>query len=273
MRQEWLGPAEMARRLGVSPKALRVYESRDLVAPLRTAKGWRVYGPVQAARLHQILALKALGLSLSRIGEVLAGDLASLDAVLAVQEQALELHRNAAARALSLVATARATLQRNGALSLDALTTLTKETVMSDPLKLDDPAFGAAFKPLIDRHFNPEDQEALDLPSRGADADMDGYDQEAVSREWEALFAEARRLHDRGDETSARAFELARRWRALVDLFSGGDAGQDQKARAVWTDAMADPDLAPRLPVGPEIFAFVGRISARIAAKSPPAVR
>ena len=33
----FLSPAETARRLGVSAKALRLYESRGLVAPLRAA--------------------------------------------------------------------------------------------------------------------------------------------------------------------------------------------------------------------------------------------
>lgn len=93
MGEQWFGPAEMAKRLGVSPKALRVYEREGLVKPLRTAAGWRAYGPEQAARLHQVLALKALGLPLKRIGELLAGRLAKLDAVLDLQERALLVRR------------------------------------------------------------------------------------------------------------------------------------------------------------------------------------
>lgn len=50
--------AEVARRLGVSGKALRLYEARGLVRAGRTAAGWRVYGPEQIARRHPILALK-----------------------------------------------------------------------------------------------------------------------------------------------------------------------------------------------------------------------
>jgi DNA-binding transcriptional MerR regulator len=64
-----LSPAETAKRFGISIKALRLYEQRGLLKPLRAANGstgaaWRVYGPDQVARLHQILALKRLGLSL-----------------------------------------------------------------------------------------------------------------------------------------------------------------------------------------------------------------
>ena len=71
--ERWFGPAEMAQRLGVSPKALRVYERSGLVRPHRTDAGWRVYGPDQQARLHQVLVLKRLGLTLARIGELLSG--------------------------------------------------------------------------------------------------------------------------------------------------------------------------------------------------------
>ena len=77
----------MAERLGVSPKALRVYERAGLVRPHRTDAGWRAYGPDQQARLHQVLVLKRLGLTLARIGELLSGRLKSLDAVLAVGRQ------------------------------------------------------------------------------------------------------------------------------------------------------------------------------------------
>jgi hypothetical protein len=42
-------PAETARRLNVSTKALRLYERLSLVEPLRTRTGWRTYGPSQMA--------------------------------------------------------------------------------------------------------------------------------------------------------------------------------------------------------------------------------
>jgi hypothetical protein len=35
-----------------------------------------------------------------------------------------------------------------------------------------------------------------------------------------------------------------------------------QKAMGVWKDAMANPSTAPKLPLNPEIFAFIGRAQA-----------
>src|SRR4051812_44378644 len=67
-----LSPTETASRFGVSVKALRLYERRGLLTPLRSESGWRTYGPDQIARLHQILALKRLGLPLAGIAQLLA---------------------------------------------------------------------------------------------------------------------------------------------------------------------------------------------------------
>lgn len=62
--------ADVARRTGLSARALRFYEARGLVAPLRTASGRRVYGAGELERLHQLLAFKRAGLSLARIKQL-----------------------------------------------------------------------------------------------------------------------------------------------------------------------------------------------------------
>ncbi len=87
----FLSPSEAAGQLGVSPKALRLYEQRGLVAPVRTAAGWRAYGPGEMARAAEVAALRALGLSLAQIARVLEGDPASLETALAAHQAALEV--------------------------------------------------------------------------------------------------------------------------------------------------------------------------------------
>jgi DNA-binding transcriptional MerR regulator len=75
----FLSPSEAARRLGISTKALRLYEQRGLIAPGRTSAGWRAYGPAEIARATDIVELRALGLSLSEVVRILAGDAQTLD--------------------------------------------------------------------------------------------------------------------------------------------------------------------------------------------------
>lgn len=82
-------PAEAARRLGVSTKALRIYEEHGLIAPPRTASGWRTYGPAEINRATEIATLRALGLSLAQVGQVLKGDAQSLPRALALHQEAL----------------------------------------------------------------------------------------------------------------------------------------------------------------------------------------
>jgi DNA-binding transcriptional MerR regulator len=87
---QYLNPSEAARRLGVSAKALRLYEQRGLVAPVRTAAGWRAYGPDEMARAGEIAALRALGLSLAQVARVLKGEAQGLEPALAAHQASLE---------------------------------------------------------------------------------------------------------------------------------------------------------------------------------------
>jgi DNA-binding transcriptional MerR regulator len=86
----FLSPSEAAKRLGVSAKALRLYEQRGLIAPVRTAAGWCAYGPDEMARVAEIAALRELGLSLSQVARVLEGCSESLEPALAAHQAALE---------------------------------------------------------------------------------------------------------------------------------------------------------------------------------------
>ena len=87
---QFLNPSAAAQRLGVSAKALRLYEQRGLVSPRRTAAGWRAYGPDEIARVAEIIALRALGFSISQIARVLGDDPLGLEPALAAHEATLE---------------------------------------------------------------------------------------------------------------------------------------------------------------------------------------
>ena len=87
---QFLNPSEAAKRLGVSTKALRLYERRGLVMPVRTAAGWRTYGPAEMARAAEIAALRTLGLSLAQVARVLSGDQQCLEPALATHQATLE---------------------------------------------------------------------------------------------------------------------------------------------------------------------------------------
>lgn len=87
---EYLRPSQAAKKLGVSQKALRLYERRGLIAPLRDAAGWRTYGPDDMARAETIAKLRSLGISLAQIARVLEGGPEDLELVLAARRSSLE---------------------------------------------------------------------------------------------------------------------------------------------------------------------------------------
>jgi len=249
-----LSAAEAAQALGVSTRALRLYEQKGLVRPARTAAGWRAYGPEALTRLHQVLALKGLGLSLARIAELLQGRLCSLETVLDLQEEALSLRRAETERALRLVRRAKAVLASGASLSVDDLTTLTRETVMTEPF--DEQAMKQVFEPLIGKHYDPEVLKALATRV---------YNQAEVTQAWQAVIAEAEAAHAKGDPTTPEAKAVALRWQALVDQFTGGDADIAARNKAMWEEAFSDPERAARLPFSAELTRFIHR--AKLAAQ------
>jgi DNA-binding transcriptional MerR regulator len=86
---QFLNPSQAAERLGVSAKALRLYEQRGLIVPARTSAGWRAYGPAEMSVGAEIVALRGLGLSLAQVAAVLGGDPECLELALAEHEKML----------------------------------------------------------------------------------------------------------------------------------------------------------------------------------------
>jgi DNA-binding transcriptional MerR regulator len=121
---QFLNPSEAAIRLGVSAKALRLYEQRGLIAPLRTAAGWRTYGPGEMARAAEIAALRALGLSLAQVARALGGDAQSLEPALSAHQSMLEGRVRQLADALEKVRRLRADLRRGQAPAANELARL-----------------------------------------------------------------------------------------------------------------------------------------------------
>ena len=112
---QFLNPAAAARRLGISTKALSLYEQRGLITPVRTTAGWRTYGPAEMARTAEIVDLRALGLSLAQVGRVLDGDPQSLEPALAAHQATLEGQARQLGETVEKVRTLRAELAQGQA--------------------------------------------------------------------------------------------------------------------------------------------------------------
>jgi DNA-binding transcriptional MerR regulator len=237
--------AETARLLGLTVKALRVYERYGLVRAQRTAAGWRVYGPNELLRLHQVVWLKRLGLKLNQIGAILLDEGADLDKLLALQEEVLLDRKHSIAQALRLVGKARAKLATGESLSADELIALTKETAMTREV----PDWVKKTAPLVDRHLSEGDKEEL----------TKRYD--AVA--WERVIAEAKSLLGT-DPAAPAALAFARRWKELAAAVTGGDQQVTARLTNISRDAWANPQTAQTFPVTPDVLAFAKAAVAKL---------
>jgi DNA-binding transcriptional MerR regulator len=130
---ESLDIAEVARLTGLTSRALRFYEARGLVTPLRTASGRRHYGPAELGRLHQIMAMKRAGLTLGQIQKIGAGRRIDLAQLIAAQLRSLDERQHEIEAARSLLSSILSRLDRSEPIDVATFCSLIRqgETVMS----------------------------------------------------------------------------------------------------------------------------------------------
>ena len=118
--------SDVIRRTGLTARALRFYEARGLVQPLRTASGRRLYGPGELTRLNHVVVLKAAGFSLADIGRILAGRAADLGRLISAQVDALEARQAGLIEAKRLLLSAKSRIDRGEPLDAATLCSLIK---------------------------------------------------------------------------------------------------------------------------------------------------
>jgi DNA-binding transcriptional MerR regulator len=131
---ESLDIAEVARLTGLTSRALRFYEARGLVAPVRCASGRRHYAPAELERLHQVMAMKRAGLTLGQIEKLSGGRKTDLAKLIAVQLQSLDERRSEIDAARSLLSSILSRLDRSEPVDVATFCSLIRqgETVMSE---------------------------------------------------------------------------------------------------------------------------------------------
>lgn len=200
--------SEVARRTGLTPRALRFYEARGLVRPLRTGAGRRLYGPGELARLHAVVALKRAGFPLSAIGRMLAGRSLDLGRLIAAQLGEVDARAAELAAARALLLTVQSRIDRGEPIDVATFCSLirTGEGQMEEQ----------RWKSVTDRYFTPEQK--ADFAKQMAQLPPD-FSQEDYSAKWKDLGSRIKAalpLDPRSDR--ARAF-LAE-WKALLAPFT-----------------------------------------------------
>lgn len=200
---------EVVRRTGLTSRALRFYEARGLITPLRTHSGRRLFGPGELERIHRIVALKKAGLSLGDIKRLFDRKPIDLQALLGAQRARLAEQAGEIASAIALIDSALSRIGRGEPLDAATLCSLIRdgETVMTNQAQ--------AWKDVVDRYYTPEEQAEWRQRMAGAPE----FNQEAYLDQWRALSARIEAALPL-DPASEAALAFVREWFTLLEPFS-----------------------------------------------------
>jgi DNA-binding transcriptional MerR regulator len=234
------------QRSGLSRRALRVYEEKGLVRPERSANGYRVWPREAVERLHHVRLLQALGLSLSRIAELLSQRSPRWRETLAMQEDWLAGSAEQTRDALARVRRAKAALDAGAAVETEDILKLIADANAQPETKMSDEFFA--------RYYSPEQRNWLKKhPASEAE-------RKTAEKAWENVYADAERLKH-SDPAGPEAQALIKRWDALVAAFTLGNAGIEASLRKLHQDRENWPkEMKQMMPVlSPEASAFVAK--------------
>jgi DNA-binding transcriptional MerR regulator len=199
--------AEVARLTGLTSRALRFYEARGLVAPLRTASGRRHFGPAELERLHQIVAMKRAGLTLAQIQAMTAGRRLDLRSIVIAQIEVLSDREREIAGARALLETILSRIDRSEPIDVATFCSLIRQGDIAMPQdKWDE---------LTSRYMSPNQKEALRQSVAALPAD---FDNAAHNAKWKDLSDRIKAALPM-DPASPRAQAFLDEWDELIRPF------------------------------------------------------
>jgi DNA-binding transcriptional MerR regulator len=229
--------SQVARRTGLSVRALHHYEEKGLLPPpARSDGGYRLYGETELMRLHHIVCLKSLGLSLEEIRACLAAEAPTLAEALARQVERL---REAIVRQHELLAR----LERAAAQAAKG-ETIDMETLIDN----------IEASTLMEKYFSNEQRKAIETRASalGAERIRD------VELAWPDVIDGMRTaMKLEKDPATVEVQMLARRWRMLVREFTGGDPGIQRAMNVMFREDAST--MQARTGIDPALMAYACR--------------
>jgi DNA-binding transcriptional MerR regulator len=216
MKTESLKVGELAKRTGLTVRALHHYDEIGLVKPSgHTDSGHRLYTGRDVGRLQQVLSLRQLGFSLEEIRDCLDRSRFAPIEVIRLQIARLRLQIERQQALCTRLESIAARLERAGDVSTDDFLQTIEEMTM------------------IENDYTPE--QLGYLKNR---AQLVGEERiQQVQQEWPVLIAQVRAEMEKGTDPTAReVLELARRWVGLINEFTGGNPGIERSVGRLWNE-------------------------------------
>lgn len=198
---------DVARRTGLTSRALRFYEARGLVTPLRTHSGRRLYGAAELEQLNRVLALKRAGLTLAQIERLTRGRSVPLAALIDAQLAVIAERTAELAEARALLLSVKSRIDRGEPVDAETFCSLIRheELTMSKQ----------QWDKVSDQYLSPEAKAdfAASQPKTPAD-----FDQAAYSAKWADLGRRAKAVIPLGAD-SPEAQAIYDEWQELLAPF------------------------------------------------------
>jgi DNA-binding transcriptional MerR regulator len=243
MPSEPLKVGELARRIGLTIRTLHHYDEIGLLKPsLHTDVGHRLYTAGDVARLQQVLSLRQLGFSLEEIKDCLDrpgfSPLEIIGLHLARLREQIELQRKLCERLEVIAAHFRTAEQVSAEEFLQAIEVM-------NMVRIED-------------YYTAEQLESLRRRREEAAAAGDDITSRGTA-DWAELLEQYRLEMERGtDPADPRLQALEQRRQALVNAFSGGDAGIEQSLERLWTEQ--GDNLCQHFGMDPKVIEYLGKV-------------
>jgi DNA-binding transcriptional MerR regulator len=243
---------DVCQRTGLTSRALRFYEARGLLHPLRTHSGRRLYGPGEMQRIQQILALKRAGLSLAKIAALTSRAPLDLAALIDAQLALIDRREAELQEARALLTTVKSRIDRGE--PVDAATFCSLIRHGDRIMETED------WKRVADRYFSPEEQARW--AERMADVPGD-FDPAAYNRQWAELGARVAAAMPLGAD-SAEAGALYDEWQKLLEPFTRVASPEMMQGATRLYERMGEwQSEMPNAPFSAEVFAFIQEVGQR----------
>jgi DNA-binding transcriptional MerR regulator len=242
MRFEALKVGELARRTGLTVRTLHHYDEIGLLRPsLHTESGHRLYAAGDVARLHQVVSLRQLGFSLEEVRDCL--DRPGFSPL-----EVIGLH---VARLREQIA-----MQRGLCQPLEALA---EHFRAAGEVSADEFLQTIEVMTAIENYYTPEQLETF--RKRNEEAAAAGVDiAKQGQADWAELIEDYRVEMERGtDPADLRLQALEKRRRALVSVFTGGDAGIEQSLKRLWTEQ--GDKLCAQYGMDSKVMEYLGKVA------------
>ncbi len=216
MRFEALKVGELARRTGLTIRALHHYDEIGLLKPSQHSEaGYRLYTAGDVARLQQVRSLRQLGFSLEEVRDCLDrpgfSPLESIRLHIGRLREQVEMQRELCEKLEAIAAHFRAAEEVSGDEFLKVIERMT----------------------MIESYYTPEQLESI--KTRGERMGEKAIRQSQV--DWAELIAQVRAEKEKGtDPTDPKVRAMARRWMDLVNGFTGGDPGIAESLKRLWKE-------------------------------------